>query len=108
MDKLYRVDRASEIFYVVERAESPGEVRRATPRGSDIFDGYSPAEVIDGGLAGVRILAPVRPSKMVCVGLNYKDHAAEMKKVLPPEPLVFFKPPTAVLNPGGTIRLPPG
>jgi 2-keto-4-pentenoate hydratase/2-oxohepta-3-ene-1,7-dioic acid hydratase in catechol pathway len=45
---------------------------------------------------------------MVCVGLNYKDHAAEQKKALPPEPMLFFKPPTAVLNPGEAIVLPPG
>ena len=54
------------------------------------------------------MLAPVRPSKIVCVGLNYKDHAAEMKKALPAEPLLFFKPSTAVLDPGAPILLPPG
>ena len=54
------------------------------------------------------LLAPVRPSKIVCVGLNYKDHAAEVKKPLPPEPLLFIKPSTAVLDPGAPILLPPG
>ena len=44
-----------------------------------------------------RLLAPVVPSKIVAVGLNYKDHAAEMNKPLPDEPLIFLKPSTAVI-----------
>ena len=56
---------------------------------------------------GARILAPVIPSKVVAIGLNYKDHAAEMNKPLPAEPLMFLKPSTAVIGPGDTIRIPP-
>ena len=48
------------------------------------------------------------PSKIVCVGLNYKDHAAETGKPLPAEPLIFIKPRTAVIGPGDPIKLPPG
>ena len=54
-----------------------------------------------------RILPPVTPSKVVAIGLNYKDHAAEMNKPLPAEPLMFIKPSTAVIGPGETIRIPP-
>jgi 2-keto-4-pentenoate hydratase/2-oxohepta-3-ene-1,7-dioic acid hydratase in catechol pathway len=50
----------------------------------------------------------VRPSKIVCVGLNYRDHAQEIGKPLPLEPLLFIKPSTAVIDPGDTILLPPG
>lgn len=53
-----------------------------------------------------RTLAPVAPSKIVAIGLNYKDHAAEMNKPLPAEPLMFLKPSTAVIGPGDAIRLP--
>ena len=53
-----------------------------------------------------RILAPVAPSKIVAIGLNYKDHAAEMGKPLPAEPLMFLKPSTAVIGPGDAIRIP--
>ena len=60
------------------------------------------------GAPGLRVLAPVMPSKIVCVGLNYKDHAAETGKPLPPEPLLFLKPRTAVIGPGDPILLPPG
>jgi 2-keto-4-pentenoate hydratase/2-oxohepta-3-ene-1,7-dioic acid hydratase in catechol pathway len=108
MEKIYRVSRGSEAFYVVEPAESEGQFRRATLQGSTIFDGYTAGESLPGGLTGLKILAPVQPSKLVCVGLNYKDHAAEQKKALPPEPLLFFKPPTGVLDPGEPIILPPG
>jgi 2-keto-4-pentenoate hydratase/2-oxohepta-3-ene-1,7-dioic acid hydratase in catechol pathway len=53
-----------------------------------------------------RLLAPVLPSKIVAIGLNYKDHAAERGKPLPAEPLIFLKPPSAVIGPGETIRRP--
>jgi 2-keto-4-pentenoate hydratase/2-oxohepta-3-ene-1,7-dioic acid hydratase in catechol pathway len=54
-----------------------------------------------------RMLSPVTPSKVVAIGLNYKDHAAEMNKPLPAEPLMFMKPSTAVIGPGDAIRIPP-
>lgn len=57
-------------------------------------------------LASVELLAPTTPTKIVAVGLNYRDHALEMKKPLPEEPLLFIKPSTAVLRPGGEIVRP--
>jgi 2-keto-4-pentenoate hydratase/2-oxohepta-3-ene-1,7-dioic acid hydratase in catechol pathway len=58
-------------------------------------------------LADVRLLAPVVPSKIVCVGRNYAAHAKELGNALPSEPLVFLKPPSALLDPEGEIVLPP-
>jgi 2-keto-4-pentenoate hydratase/2-oxohepta-3-ene-1,7-dioic acid hydratase in catechol pathway len=55
-----------------------------------------------------RLVAPAVPSKIVAVGLNYRDHAAEQGKPLPAEPLIFLKPSTAVIGPREAIRLPPG
>ena len=55
-----------------------------------------------------RPLAPVVPSKIVAVGLNYKDHAAEMGKPLPAEPLIFLKPSTSVVGPEAPIVMPVG
>ena len=52
------------------------------------------------------LLAPVRPSKIVCVGRNYRDHAAELGNDVPKEPLLFFKPPSSLLATGETILLP--
>ena len=58
-------------------------------------------------LSKVRLLAPVIPrSKIVCVGKNYADHAAEMGSEVPAEPIIFLKPNTAVIGPGDTIVWP--
>lgn len=57
-------------------------------------------------LKEVKLLAPSLPTKIVCVGLNYRDHAAELKMALPAEPLLFLKPPSAVIGPGEEIVYP--
>jgi 2-keto-4-pentenoate hydratase/2-oxohepta-3-ene-1,7-dioic acid hydratase in catechol pathway len=57
-------------------------------------------------LADVRLLAPVLPSKIVAVGKNYADHAAEMGSDVPDEPVIFLKPSTSVIGPGERIVLP--
>jgi 2-keto-4-pentenoate hydratase/2-oxohepta-3-ene-1,7-dioic acid hydratase in catechol pathway len=56
-------------------------------------------------LADVRFLAPVEPSKIVCVGRNYAAHAAELGHELPKEPLIFLKPPSAMIGPQEPIVL---
>jgi 2-keto-4-pentenoate hydratase/2-oxohepta-3-ene-1,7-dioic acid hydratase in catechol pathway len=58
-------------------------------------------------LRGTDLLAPVTPSKIICVGRNYQEHAKELGNESPAEPLLFFKPPSSLLKPGGTILLPP-
>lgn len=55
----------------------------------------------------VRLLAPVAPSKIVCVGRNYQEHAAELGNKIPDEPLLFLKAPSAIIAPGDSIELPP-
>ena len=57
-------------------------------------------------MAEAELLAPVRPSKIVCVGRNYKDHAAELGNEVPKEPLLFLKPPSSLIGSGGTILRP--
>jgi 2-keto-4-pentenoate hydratase/2-oxohepta-3-ene-1,7-dioic acid hydratase in catechol pathway len=57
-------------------------------------------------LEEVQLLAPCVPSKGVCIGLNYHDHAREMKFALPEEPLFFIKPSSALNGPGGIIDYP--
>lgn len=56
--------------------------------------------------AGVRLLAPCVPSKVVAVGLNYRDHARELGMAVPENPVLFLKPPTAVIGPGDDILYP--
>ncbi len=57
-------------------------------------------------LARAILLPPVIPSKIVCVGRNYRDHAKELGNEVPSEPLIFLKPPSALLSPGGVIQSP--
>ncbi len=57
-------------------------------------------------LAAVRVLAPVLPSKVVCIGKNYADHAKEMGGAVPVEPVIFIKPNTAVIGPNDPISMP--
>jgi 2-keto-4-pentenoate hydratase/2-oxohepta-3-ene-1,7-dioic acid hydratase in catechol pathway len=58
-------------------------------------------------LEDVRLLSPILPSKVVCVGRNYLDHAQEMGSDVPKEPLLFLKPSSSVIGPNDVIRLPP-
>jgi 2-keto-4-pentenoate hydratase/2-oxohepta-3-ene-1,7-dioic acid hydratase in catechol pathway len=57
-------------------------------------------------LEEVALERPVHPTKVVCVGLNYHAHARELGREIPDEPLLFLKPPSAVIGPGEIIRLP--
>ncbi len=57
-------------------------------------------------LSEVKLLSPCTPSKIVCVGLNYRDHAQEMNDKLPNEPIIFIKPSTAVIGPNEKIKYP--
>src|SRR5246127_1848733 len=57
-------------------------------------------------LAEVRLLAPVEPSKIVCIGRNYAAHAAELGNEVPKEPLMFLKPPSSIVGPEEAIVLP--
>ena len=58
-------------------------------------------------ISEVRLLAPVRkPGKIICLGLNYRDHAAEQKVTVPEEPVIFMKPRTAIIGPKDNIVKP--
>jgi len=57
-------------------------------------------------LEGTKLLAPVTPSKIVCVGRNYREHARELGNEPPAEPLIFFKPPSSVIGPEDNVVYP--
>jgi 2-keto-4-pentenoate hydratase/2-oxohepta-3-ene-1,7-dioic acid hydratase in catechol pathway len=57
-------------------------------------------------LSSAELLPPVTPSKIVCVGRNYRAHVRELGNEMPTEPLIFLKPPSSLLAPGGVIRMP--
>ena len=98
MRRLYRITYDGVPRYATERE---GRWRLAE---GDIFGSLREGREISS--AGLEVLPPVQPSKLVCVGLNYRDHAAEQGKALPAEPLLFLKPSTAVIGPGEPIRVP--
>jgi len=83
---------ATEGFAVLERAPWLG--------------GQPTGELVPGAEV-VRRRAPVAPGKIVCVGRNYAAHAAEFGNEVPEEPLLFLKPTSSLLDPGGVIELPP-
>jgi 2-keto-4-pentenoate hydratase/2-oxohepta-3-ene-1,7-dioic acid hydratase in catechol pathway len=72
----------------------------------DLFGKHEAGDAIPS--SGHRVLAPVTPSKIVAVGLNYKDHAAEQNKPLPAEPMIFIKPSTSIVGPDDPIVIPDG
>ena len=75
-------------------------------KGDPLYTGIVPTET-KINLADVKVLAPVLPrSKVVAVGKNYADHAAEMNSAVPDEPIIFLKPNTAVIGPEETIQWP--
>jgi 2-keto-4-pentenoate hydratase/2-oxohepta-3-ene-1,7-dioic acid hydratase in catechol pathway len=98
MKRFYRVDHGGTPRHVVEEN---GGFRFVE---GNIFDRYEPGDRVPSSARG--FLAPVVPSKIVGVGLNYKDHAAEQNKPLPSEPMIFLKPSTAVIGPDEPIVLP--
>ena len=102
-----RFERANVTAYgLIDDTEGQDAIRRILDKlpGSEFdFHEASPAEI---PLSSVRLLAPVIPSKIVCIGRNYREHAKELNHAIPTEPLIFLKPPSAILAPGQTILRP--
>jgi 2-keto-4-pentenoate hydratase/2-oxohepta-3-ene-1,7-dioic acid hydratase in catechol pathway len=99
--RLIRYQRASD-------PPTPGWVfeDRAGPVEGSIFGEFRREEA-ELPLESVRLLAPVLPGKIICVGRNYVEHAKEHDSEVPEVPLLFLKPPSTVIGPGDTILLPP-
>lgn len=86
---------------MIVRFRSNGKVCGGSLSGERIVSG---GEIYN--LGDVELLSPTEPSKIVCIGLNYREHANELKMKLPDEPIIFLKPPSAVLDPGKEIIYP--
>ncbi|MGA8669512.1 MAG: fumarylacetoacetate hydrolase family protein [Terracidiphilus sp.] len=107
-----RVEERGGEMWIVDLAEAPEEdlayrvaharlmVARGLVKDLASFD-FEPMP-----LSAAKLLAPVTPSKIVCVGRNYRDHAQELGNEVPAEPLLFFKPPSSLLEPGGVVEMP--
>ncbi|MDD5369424.1 MAG: fumarylacetoacetate hydrolase family protein [Anaerolineaceae bacterium] len=72
----------------------------------DVYGEYQRGEALTP-IDDVRLLTPVLPGKIICIGRNYAEHAKEHQVDVPDLPLLFLKPPSAVIGPGDTILLPP-
>jgi 2-keto-4-pentenoate hydratase/2-oxohepta-3-ene-1,7-dioic acid hydratase in catechol pathway len=96
-------------FGLVERIDGADKITRINTNspesGAERF--VSTARQIQPVLPSeAKLLAPVQPSKIVCLGRNYRAHAAEMGNEVPTEPLIFFKPPSSIIGPLDEIRRP--
>jgi 2-keto-4-pentenoate hydratase/2-oxohepta-3-ene-1,7-dioic acid hydratase in catechol pathway len=89
-----------EIAYGVAEAEGI-VLYRGTP-----FVAWEPTETVIP-FEGAHLLSPVFPTKVVCVGRNYVEHADELGNEVPDEPVIFIKPSTSVIGPGAPIVIPP-
>ena len=98
MDRIFRVRQGMGGRYAVERDGGLYWLE------GHVFGDYHLGMLIEE--QELRFAPPVQPSKILAIGLNYKDHAAEMNKPLPAEPLVFSKPASSVIGPEDPIHLP--
>ena len=98
------VDTRSGSLQIVGLTEVPEEdphFRLAHGRASSFNYSFEPIPLSEADL-----LTPVTPSKIVCVGHNYREHVRELGNEMPTAPLLFFKPPSSLLRPGGAVVLP--
>ena len=105
---------SGEISYglVQGDGEDPADLSLAPLQGHPLLDPTPTGDVLS--MSSVRLLAPVQPINVVCIGKNYADHVREMAELTgpppagSPDPTVFLKPSTSVIGPGDPIRLPAG
>src|SRR6185437_881299 len=91
---------------VIDRDGTLWIERLLPPFEEDPWTKLSTANFTPIRLDSAHLLAPVVPRKIVCIGRNYRAHAAELGNEVPKQPLLFLKPPSAVIGPGETIRIP--
>ena len=92
-------------YGLIESVNGSEQIKETASDGPlPVFSGSEKSALVP--LTSVTLLEPVRPSKILCVGRNYADHAKELGNPVPAEPLMFFKPPSSLIAQGDTIVLP--
>jgi 2-keto-4-pentenoate hydratase/2-oxohepta-3-ene-1,7-dioic acid hydratase in catechol pathway len=92
-------------YGIIETLNGTDHITQAAP-GVEIPDFSAARKIAPQPLASAKLLAPVAPSKIVCVGRNYAEHAKEFGNEVPPDLIIFLKPPTSLLAPGANIVRP--
>ena len=100
----------SSAYGLIETVAGQGVITRIFPEGATqagVPDEDGPSKKIEAiRCADARLLAPMRPTKIVCVGRNYREHAKELGNEVPSELLIFLKPPSSLIGPGEAVRRP--
>ncbi|HET9838531.1 MAG TPA: fumarylacetoacetate hydrolase family protein [Candidatus Angelobacter sp.] len=92
-------------YGLIENIGGSESITQIAPDGAvPVFSGKQKLPFIP--FASVKLLEPGRPSKIVCVGRNYSEHAKELGNEVPSEPLIFLKPPSSIIGPGEKIVRP--
>jgi len=97
--KIYRYKHRNKTYYGILKEETLFPIEGSIFRKFKIKKKGIP-------ISDVILVPPVKPSKIIAVGVNYKDHAMESGRTLPEEPLIFLKPPSAVIGPNEIIIYP--
>jgi 2-keto-4-pentenoate hydratase/2-oxohepta-3-ene-1,7-dioic acid hydratase in catechol pathway len=103
----FDTDAGPQYGQVEDRAGTLWIERLLAPFEEDPWTRLAGEEIDPVPLTTVKLLSPVVPRKIVCIGRNYRDHAAELGNDVPKEPLLFLKPPSAVIGPEDAIQSPP-
>lgn len=100
----------SSAYGLIETVAGQDVITRIFPEGATqagVPDEDGPSKKIEAiRCADARLLAPMRPTKIVCVGRNYREHAKELGNEVPSELLIFLKPPSSLIGPGEAVRRP--
>ena len=93
-------------YGLIEDARGQQVITRTLAQAPQLFSDFERGQKSHVLLSGVRLLAPAEPSKIVCIGRNYREHALELEHPIPTEPLFFLKPPSSLIGPGQEIQRP--
>ena len=93
-------------YGLIENVRGDATITRTLSEAPHFLPDFEHADKVEIPLSALRLLAPVEPSKIVCIGRNYREHAKELNHPIPTEPLFFLKPPSSVIGTGEDIRRP--
>ena len=93
-------------YGLIEDIDGDPVVIRTLTRAPRSFSDFEDGEMAESPVSLLRLLAPVEPTKIVCIGRNYREHAKELDHPIPTEPLFFLKPPSSLIGPDEEIRRP--